>query len=57
METSKVYIHKNPEGMWEVGVILSMKQEDGTYAEVYVNKHEASTWSEAGTWVQENYEG
>lgn len=52
METSKVYIHKNPEGMWEVGVVIAFNGED-----TYLNKHEASTWSEAGTWVQEHYVG
>jgi hypothetical protein len=50
MQTSKVYIHKNPEGMWEVGVIIVVKGE-----EVYLNKHEASRWHEAGKWVEEHY--
>jgi hypothetical protein len=52
MQTSKVYIHRNAEGMWEIGVILTVQGE-----EVYVNKHEASTWQDAGNWVQEHYVG
>lgn len=52
METSKVYIHKNPEGMWEVGVVIPIKGE-----ETYLNKYEGSTWDDASKWVQENYVG
>lgn len=50
METSKVYIHRNPEGMWEVGVLQVLNEEL-----IYVNKHEARTWAEALEWVQEHY--
>jgi hypothetical protein len=50
METSKVYIHKNPEGLWEVGVVIVVNGE-----ETYLNKHEASSWDEAGEWVKANY--
>lgn len=51
MKTSKVYIHRNDEKMWEVGVSFPLS--DGS--EMYVMKHEASTWSEAGAWVEANY--
>lgn len=50
METSKVYIHKNPEDLWEVGVLQALNGEL-----IYINKHEASTWSEAGEWVKNHY--
>lgn len=52
METSKVYIHKNPEDLWEVGVVVAMNGEA-----VYLNKHESPTWEEAGNWVRNNYVG
>ena len=52
MQTSKVYIHKNPEGLWEVGVVLPLNGEA-----TYINKHEAATWQEAGNWVAEHYVG
>lgn len=50
METSKVYIHKNPEGLWEVGVLQVLNGET-----IYINKHEASTQPEAVKWVEEHY--
>lgn len=50
MKTSKVYIHQNPEGLWEVGVIVILNGD-----EVYLNKHEAATWEEAGNWVRDHY--
>jgi hypothetical protein len=52
METSKVYIHKNPEGMWEAGVVIPINGE-----ETYINKHEASTWDELTDWVKKAYVG
>lgn len=50
MQTSKVYIHRNKEGMWEIGVLQAMGEDY-----IYVNKHEASTWDEAGEWVKNHY--
>lgn len=50
METSKVYIHKNPEGLWEVGVVQELSGEL-----IYINKHEASTQPEALEWVRKHY--
>lgn len=50
METSKVYIHKNPEGLWEVGVLQVLNEDL-----IYVNKHEASTHAEAMKWAEANY--
>jgi hypothetical protein len=50
MQTSKVYIHRNKEDMWEIGVVLPLNGEA-----TYINKHEASTWQEAGDWVKKNY--
>lgn len=59
METSKVYIHKNKEGMWEVGVVLTQHGPDENgqeqWWEAYLNKHESSTWLDAMKWVQVNY--
>jgi hypothetical protein len=50
MQTSKVYIHRNKEGLWEVGVVLPMNGEA-----TYINKHEAGTWEDAGNWVKTHY--
>lgn len=47
MKASKVYIFKNDEGLWECGVITS---------DIYLTKHESSTWEEICNWVQLNYE-
>lgn len=50
MQASKIYIFRNPEGMWECGVITTVGEE-----EVYMQKHESSTWEELTNWVKLNY--
>lgn len=50
MPTSKVYIFKNDEGMWECGTILVLNGE-----ETYITKHEAATWEDLTNWVQLHY--
>lgn len=51
MKTDKVTIMKNDEGMWEIGTVTPL--ENGEL--LYQNRHEASTWEDAGKWVTEHY--
>jgi len=51
VKTAKVTIIKNDHGMWEIGTITPL--EDGSH--LYENRHETSTWEEAGKWVEAHY--